>query len=158
VHFGIDNAKTSDWQDCGRPSPTSNYIGNSMTVYKGKLYAANIGAPDQKDWCHVFCYEGNQEWTDCGRVGSGRTPGGGPIIVDNGEVYAVTTTYDWTRVKNDDYDPGRVYRYLGGKEWEDCGQPSDDRTLNCVASFKGRLYVGGGPSTWAVFTQSDDKQ
>src|SRR5262249_37621307 len=30
VCFGIDNGRVSDWQDCGRPSPTSKYVSNSM--------------------------------------------------------------------------------------------------------------------------------
>ena len=54
VYFGIDNARLSDWRDVGRPSLTSNYISNSMTVYKGKLYAAITGARDQKDWRACF--------------------------------------------------------------------------------------------------------
>jgi hypothetical protein len=28
VYFGIDNAKLGEWQDCGRPSPTSPYVSN----------------------------------------------------------------------------------------------------------------------------------
>ena len=153
VHFGIDNARTTDWQDCGRPNATSNYVSNSLTVFKGKLYAATMDAQDEKDWCHVFRYEGGQKWTDCGRVGDGRTTGVMPLIVHNGELYTVTSTYDWTRVQSGDYDPGRVYRYLGGTRWEDLGQPSEDRTLNCIASYKGKLYVGGGPETWGVFVR-----
>ena len=43
VHFGIDNAQMTDWQDCGHPNPASNYVINSLTVYKGKLYAATSG-------------------------------------------------------------------------------------------------------------------
>src|SRR5438876_11832063 len=31
VYFGIDNAKQSEWQDCGRPSEASNYVSESMT-------------------------------------------------------------------------------------------------------------------------------
>jgi len=151
VYFGIDNARSSDWQDCGRPSPTSPYVSNSMMVYKGRLYAAVTDAKDEKDWCHVFRYEGNQKWTDCGRVGNGRTTGVGPLIVHDGNLYAVTWTYDWTRVTKGNYDAGRVYRYEGGTQWEDCGQPSDNRTLNCAASYQGKLYVGGGPETWGVF-------
>jgi hypothetical protein len=158
VHFGIDNARNSDWQDCGRPNATSNYVSNSLTVYKGKLYAGTIDAQDPKDWCHVYRYDGDQEWTDCGRVGDGKTTGVGPLIVHNGELYAVTSTYDWTRVKSGDYDPGRVYRYLGGTQWEDCGQPNDCRTLNCVASYKGKLYVGGGVDTYGVFASEGDSE
>ena len=158
VYFGIDNARTSDWQDCGRPSAASNYVSESMTVYKGKLYAATTGGKEEKDWRHVYRYEGGQDWTDCGQVGDGKTQGVGPLIVHNGDLYAVTWTVDWTRVTKGGYDPGRVFRYLGGTKWEDCGQPSDSRTLNCVASYRGKLFVGGGPETWGVFTQDGANQ
>ena len=144
VHFGIDDAKTTDWQDCGRPNATSNYVSNSLTVYKGRLYAATTDAQDEGQWCHVYRYDGAQNWIDCGRVGNGRTTGVLPLIVHDGELYAATSTYDWTRVRDGSYDPGRVYRYLGGKQWEDCGQPSEHCTLHCMASYKGKLYVGGG--------------
>jgi hypothetical protein len=144
IHFGIDDAKTTDWQDCGRPNATSNYVGNSLTVYKGALYAATTDAQDEEDWCHVYRYDGGQRWIDCGRVGNGRTTGVLPLIVHDGDFYAATGTYDWTRVASGSYDPGRVYRYLGGNRWEDCGQPSEHCTLNCMASYKGKLYVGGG--------------
>ena len=77
------------------------------------------------------------------------------LIVQDGELYAVTWTYDWTRVKQGNHDPGRVYRFAGDAGGEDCGQPSDNRTLNCIASFRGKLYVGGGPEHGGVFTQDD---
>ena len=129
-----------------------------MTVYKGKLYAATTGGKEESDWRHVYRYEGGEKWTDCGQVGDGKTQGVGPLIVHNGDLYAATWTVDWTRVREGGYDPGRVYRYLGGTQWEDCGQPSDSRTLNCIASYKGKLYVGGGPETWGVFTQDGANQ
>ena len=89
-----------------------------------------------------------------------RSGGGSPsaftLIVHNGSLYAVTRTSDWTRIQSGNYDAGRVYRYCGGKKWQDCGQPGDNRTLNCAASYKGKLYVGGGPNTWGVFVQERD--
>ena len=85
-----------------------------MLVYQGRLYAAITDAGNEKDWCHVFRYEGKQKWTDCGRVGTNRTTGVGPLVVHDGGLYAVTWTYDWTRVKSGHYDAGRVYRYAGG--------------------------------------------
>jgi hypothetical protein len=151
VHFGIDNAKLTDWQDCGHPNPASNYVYNSLTVYKGKLYAATSGGKDEKDWRHVYSYEGGRVWTDCGQVGKVRAEGVGPLIVHNGDLYAVATTIDWTRVQTGKYDPAHVYRYLGGTEWEDCGQPSVNPTLNCIASYKGKLYVGGGSKQFGVY-------
>ncbi|MFO0898863.1 MAG: LamG domain-containing protein [Pirellulales bacterium] len=155
VHFGIDNARLGQWQDCGRPSATSNYVSNSLTVYKGKLYAAIFDGKEESDWAHVYRYEGGDRWTDCGRVGTGRTTGVGPLLVHKGDLYAVTGTYDWTRVNSGGYDPGRVYRYQGGQDWEDLGQPSDNRTNNCLVSFRGQIYSGGGPNTWGVFTRND---
>lgn len=110
VYFGIDNAQLSDWQYCGRPSKTSNYVSNSLTVYQGKLYAGIIDAQEQEDWCHVYRYEGGEEWTDCGRVGQGKTTGVMSMIVHQGALYAATTTYDWSRVQTGDYDLCRVYR------------------------------------------------
>lgn len=158
VHFGIDNAKSTDWKDCGYPSPSSNYVYNSLTVYKGKLYAATSGGTDKKDWRHVYRYDGDQKWFDCGQLGNGKVEGVGPMIVHNGDLYAVTTTIDWTRVKTGDYEPGRVFRYLGGTQWEDVGEPGNTRTLNCVASYKGQLFVGGGEPTFAVYVSSGDGQ
>jgi hypothetical protein len=158
VHFGIDNAKNTDWEDCGHPNPGSNYVYNSMTVYKGRLYAGTSEGKDKSDWCHVYRYDGGDRWTDCGRLGDQRTTGAGPMIVHNGELYVATSTYDWTRVKNGNYDPGHVYRYLGGTQWEDCGQPSENGTLNSLASYQGKLYVGGGPQSRGVFVYEGGSQ
>jgi len=158
VHFGIDNAQSSDWTDCGHPNPASNYVSNSLTVFDGHLYAATAGAQDERDWCHVYRYEGGRKWSDCGRVGDRKTAGVVPLIVHDGALYAATSTYDWTRVTDGDYEPGRVYRYDGGKSWTDCGQPSENRTLNGIASYRGKLYVGGGPQNWGVFVHQGDNQ
>jgi hypothetical protein len=158
VFFGIDNGRDPEWTDCGRPSPTSRYISNSMLVFRDHLYAAVTDAANEQAWAHVFRYEGGRRWRDCGRVGRGRTTGVGPLVVHNGDLYAVTWTYDWTRVRSGAYDPGRVYRYAGGTQWDDLGQPSDNRTLNGAISFQGKLYVGGGPETWGVFVHEGGQQ
>lgn len=157
VYFGMDNAKLGDWEDCGRPSLTSPYVSNSMLVFKGQLYAAIMEGVSEQEWCHVYRFGGGTKWIDCGRVGKGRTTGVGPLLVHEGELYAVTSTYDWTRVQQGQFDAGRVYRYAGGTKWEDYGEPSPDtRTLNCAASYQGKLYAGGGPKTWGVYSREDN--
>ena len=150
VHFGIDDAKIGEWQDCGRPSPTSNYVSNSLTVFDGNLYAGITDAVKEEDWCHVFRYRGGTAWEDCGRVGNLKTRGVGPLIVHKGHLYAATWNYDWTRVglsrrgrKPYESDFCRVYRYAGGKLWIDCGQPGRNNRLFGIASFRGALYVVG---------------
>ena len=143
VYFSIDNAQEPAWEDCGRPSATSNYVSNSLTVFDGHLYAAITDAEKSEDWCHVFRYAGGQQWEDCGRTGDRRTHGVGPMVVHNGSLYVGTWTYDWTRVgiKEPLDDFCCVYRYAGGKSWEDCGQPGQCRRLFGLASYRGRLYV-----------------
>jgi len=161
VHFGIDNGIVSSWEYCGRPSGTSNYVSNSLTVYDGSLYAAITDAERFEDWCHVFRHAGGEEWEDCGRVGDRKTHGVGPMVVHQGHLYAATWTYDWTRAglqePYDDY--GCVYRYEGGAEWANVGQPGEARRLFALASYRGRLYVtaeGGccyvwdGDDQWSV--------
>jgi hypothetical protein len=158
VHFGIDNAHSTDWKDCGRPNPTSNYVSNSMTVYKSHLYAGTTDAKNKDGWCHVYRYDSGDQWTDCGRVGDHNTTGVMPMAVHDGDLYVATSTYDWTRIQSPDYEPGRVYRYLGGTKWEDCGQPSINRTVNSIASFKGKLYAGGGPQELGVYVRDSATQ
>ena len=143
VCFGIDNARLGEWQDCGRPNPTSNYVSNSLTVYDGHLYAATIDAQDEAGWCHVYRYAGGKEWVDCGRVGQRKTTGVMALIVHQGHLYAGTSTYDWTRVFSGNYEPSRVYRYDGGTQWTDCGQPGQMLRINCLATYGGKLYAGG---------------
>jgi hypothetical protein len=148
VFFGIDDGRQGEWEDCGRPSPGSNYISNSLTVFDGHLYAAITDAPREEDWCHIFRYRGGQAWEDCGRVGELKTRGVGPMVVHQGSLYAATWSYDWTRVgvkrpRQPPYEADfcRVYRYAGGTKWEDCGQPGSCRRLFGLASFRGKLYV-----------------
>lgn len=150
VVFGLDDARKATWEDCGRPSPTSNYVSNALTVFDGHLYAPITDAANEEDWCHVFRYRGGQDWEDCGRVGNLQTRGVGGMVVHKSRLYASTWNYDWTRVDRARKDippyPAdfcHVYRYAGGKEWEDIGQPGECRRLFGIASFRGQLYVAG---------------
>lgn len=139
----------SDWEDCGRPSENSNYV-NSLTVFDGKLYVGTTDAKKKEDWCHVCRYDGDGKWEDCGRLGNLSTHGVGPMIVHNGELYAANWNYDYTSRRNSEFktwDYCHVYRYQGGKEWEDCGQLGKNRRLQSMASYKGRLYVVGDGAT-----------
>lgn len=156
VYFGIDNARFGEWEDCGRPHATSAYVSNSMIVFRGHLYAATMEGRTENDWRRVYRYEGGRQWRDCGRVGDGRTTGVGPLFIHDGELHAATSTYDWTRVRSGGFDAGRIYRYRGGTEWENLGEPSENRTLNCAASYQGHIYAGGGPQRWGMYIRNDD--
>lgn len=143
VYFGIDNGHLGEWEDCGRPNATSNYVSNSLTVFDGNLYASTIDGAKEADWGHVYRYAGGKKWVDCGRVGNRKTTGVMGLIVHQGHLYAGTSTYDWTRVFSGEFDLSHVYRYEGGTKWTDCGEIDTMLRLNCFASFGGKLYCGG---------------
>src|SRR6476661_822562 len=44
ISFGIDAGSEPRWSDHGRPSPTSNYVSNSLTVFDGRMHAATSDA------------------------------------------------------------------------------------------------------------------
>jgi hypothetical protein len=137
LFFGLDNATKGRWTDCGRPNPQS-HSSDAATVFNGDLYVGTIDAPDEQDWAHVYRYRGGQEWEDLGRVGTRRTRGVYAMVVHDGELYAATTSSH--NRQSTDMDFGRVYRYRGGQEWEEIGQPGAVHHLSGLASFNGKLY------------------
>ena len=158
LSFGTDDGTTGRWADCGRPGGTS-HNSDALTAFQGNLYAGTTDAPDVKDWAHVFRYKGGQEWEDCGRLGSGRTRGVYAMIVHDGALYAATSASHGPQPATMDY--GSVYRYKGGREWEDLGRPGANYRLNALASYKGRLYACGfniGPGPGHCYVYEGGKQ
>jgi hypothetical protein len=147
ISFGVDAGSEPRWFDRGRPSPVSNYVSNSLTVFAGSLFAATSDAPGEADRGHVYRHLGETAWEDLGLVGNEGAHGVGPLIVHRRALYAATWNYDWTRVHDQDLAACRVYRYDGPGRWEDCGQPGDARRLFSLASYRGDLLAFGDDST-----------
>ncbi len=147
ISFGIDAGSEPRWFDFGRPSATSNYISNSLTVFDGRLHAATSDAARPSDRRHVFRHLGGTEWEDLGQVGSDGASGAGPLVVHRDQLYAATWNYDWTRVREHTLGPCHVYRFEGAGRWEDCGRPGDSRRLFALASWRGELLVVGDDRT-----------
>ncbi|MDX6540546.1 MAG: hypothetical protein QOI71_2156, partial [Gaiellales bacterium] len=147
ISFGIDAGTEPCWFDRGRPSPASNYVSNSLTVFDGLLHAATSDAPDEADRGHVYRHLGGTTWEDLGRVGSQDAHGVGPLIVHRASLYAATWNYDWTRVHKQDLEACRVYRYDSPGRWEDCGQPGRSKRLFSLASYRGDLLAIGDDAT-----------
>jgi len=147
VSFGIDAGSEPRWFDRGRPSPTSNYVSNSLTVFDGAIHAATSDAPAEADRGHVFRHHGDTAWEDLGQVGREGAHGVGPLIVHRGSLYAATWNYDWTRVHDETLEPCRVYRYESPGRWQDCGQPGESRRIFSLASYGGELLAMGDDST-----------
>lgn len=139
LFFGLDNATTGKWKDCGRPGGICHSC-DALTVFKDHLYVGTVDAPNEADWAHVYRYQGEQSWEDCGRVGKGKTRGVYAMIVHDGALYAATAgPHGGDKTNKGDF--GRVYRYRGGEEWEDIGQPGEHYRINSLASFNGKLYA-----------------
>jgi hypothetical protein len=147
ISFGIDAGSEPRWSDFGRPSPTSNYVSNSLTVFEGRVHAATSDAPSPGDRGHVYRHLGGTDWEDLGKVGHDGASGVGPLVVHKDELYAATWNYDWTRVHAQQLGPCHVYRYDRPGRWEDCGPPGDSRRLFSLASWRGELLAAGDDRT-----------
>jgi hypothetical protein len=154
---GLDDGTKGEWTECGHPNEKT-HISDSLTVFNGELYAGTTDGPDQKDWAHVYRYQGGKNWEDCGRLGTGHTRGVYAMVVHDGALYAATTASHGAQPPEMDF--GHVYRYRGEHNWEDIGQPGENFRLNSLASFKGKLYVCGfniGPKPGHVYVYEGDK-
>lgn len=149
--FGLDDGTNGMWTDCGRPN-NRTHISDSLTVFKGDLYAGSTDGPELTDWAHVYRYQGGQKWEDCGRLGSDRTRGVYAMVVHKGELYAATSASHGGQPPEMGF--GRVYRYKGEQKWQDIGQPGENYRLNSLASYNGKLYITGfniGPKPGHVY-------
>ena len=76
-------------------------------------------------------------WESAGRPGGSRTLLAFALVEHDGELYAGTC-------EPGEGDSGRVYRYAGGTEWEDCGAPDESNSVTAMAVYQGKLYAGTG--------------
>jgi hypothetical protein len=158
LFLGLDDGTNGKWTDCGRPN-AKTHISDALTVFRGDLYAGSTDGPDLVDWAHVYRYQGGQNWEDCGRLGSDLTRGVYAMVVHDGELYAATSASHGGQPPEMSF--GRVYRYLGGQNWEDIGQPGENYRLNSLASYNGKLYVTGfniGPKPGHVYVFEGDRR
>jgi hypothetical protein len=108
------------------------------------LNASNPGYNAQSDVRHVFFGTDNGtpgSWSDCGRP-SQKTHISDALTVYDGDLYAGTT--DGTN----EADWAHVFRYQGGKTWEDLGRLGDGRTRGVYAMVvhDGALYAATSSS------------
>jgi len=153
VHFGIDDAYLSPWEDHGKPWPTNSLI-SSLIVFEGELYCGIADAERAEDKARMFRLAkdkktGKSTWVDCGRLGD--DPNHHSVmsmIVHDGKLYAGTGIWDWVQALGglkDAPPPGstHVFVYEGGTRWRDLGEvgKGGSRVLT-LASFNGDLYAG----------------
>ena len=140
LHFGIDNNKVGEWQDCGQPGKA--LCAFSLAVHAGQLYAGTC-VPDAKDSARVYRYAGAQRWIDCGAPDKSNSVMS--LAVYENELYAGTGKY---RIAGSALPEstnlnlgGSIFRYEGRNVWKDCGQLPDTEAVGGMVVYKGKLYA-----------------
>lgn len=140
LHFGIDNNKAGEWQDCGIPGKA--LCAFSMAVHENNLYAGTCIA-DANDSGRVFRHAGGKRWIDCGAPDKSNSVMS--LAVHEDALYAGTGKY---RIAGSALPEsmnvnlgGKVLRYEGGNAWKDCGQLPDTEAVGGMVVYKGKLYA-----------------
>ncbi len=140
LQFGIDDNRSSEWRDCGRPG--NALFAFSMAVHDGALYAGTC-EPGKDETGRVYRYMGDSKWIDCGAPD--RSNAVTAMTVFDGKLFAGTGKY---RVAGSSLKEsenltlgGKVFRYEGGTRWTDCGTLPQTEAVGGFVVFRGQLYA-----------------
>ena len=141
LHFGIDAGMVSpQWQDCGRPG--NAVFVRALTTFAGDLYAATC-EPGAGEAGHVYRYTGEKRWEDCGSPSACNSVS--CLAEYDGQLYCGVARYKLSGSclpDSPNKNPGgAVYRYIGGREWVECGQLDQGDGVHCICAFGGKLYA-----------------
>ncbi len=156
LHFGIDNNKPGEWQDCGLPGKA--LCAFSLAVHGGELYAGTC-VPEANDSGRVYRHAGAQRWIDCGAPDKSNCVMS--LAVYDNELYAGTGKYRLAGSALPESTNmnlgGRVLRHEGGNVWKDCGQLPDTECVGGMVVYKGKLYASSLYKPSGFFRYDGDK-
>lgn len=140
LQFGIEDGRTSPWQDCGRPGKA--ILAFALAAHEGELYAGTC-EPGKDESGRVYRYGGGQRWIDCG------APDGSNAVmamaVYRGRLYVGTGKYRLAGSALPESENatlgGRIFRYEGGQTWTDCGALPEAEAVGGLVVFGDRLYA-----------------
>ncbi|HUG90473.1 MAG TPA: LamG domain-containing protein [Planctomycetaceae bacterium] len=140
LQFGIDDDRSSEWMDCGRPGDA--ILAFALAVHDGELYAGTC-EPGPQQSGRVYRYAGGRQWVDCGAPdGSNAVTA---LTVYRGQLYAGSGKYRLAGSALPESENtqlgGRVFRYSGDSKWTDCGQLPDAEAVGGMVVFRDRLYA-----------------
>ncbi|MFN8857122.1 MAG: LamG domain-containing protein [Planctomycetaceae bacterium] len=141
IEFGIDSARDEPgWTDHGRP-------GNALLIFalcahEGALFAGTCEA-GATEAGRVWKLDARNEWIDLGAPD--RCNSVSALATFEGELYAGVSKYRLAgSALAESENPnkgGRVYRYRGEQQWEDCGQLPDTEAIGGMVVYGGKLYA-----------------
>jgi hypothetical protein len=141
-----------------------------IASYRGQLYTA--GDDRSGGLFKLFAYEGGTRWRVAAEFAPHTPQDLFPhaMGVYNGKLYIGTSSiYAWDgstleyvgtplgctqvhslevyegQLNTGTWPEGKVFRYLGGQEWQDCGRLGDSIEVNALAVHNGKLYAGSIP-------------
>ncbi len=141
VHFGVDNGQLeAGWTDHGRPGNAVLVFG--LATHNGRLYAGTC-EPGKDEAGRVFQFAGDTNWIDCGSPG--RCNSVSALAEWEGALYAGSSRYRLAGSSlpesENPHPGGKVYRYLGGQSWADCGQLPGVEAVGGLVVYRGQLYA-----------------
>lgn len=140
LQFGIDDDRTSEWRDCGRPGHAT--LAFALAVHEGALYAGTC-EPGKDESGHVYRYGGGELWIDCGSPDKSNSVTA--LAVHHGKLYAGTGKYrlGGSSLKESENTTlgGRIFCYEGGTRWMDCGQLPETEAVGGLVVFRDQLYA-----------------
>lgn len=140
LQFGIDDDRSTEWIDCGRPGQA--IIAFALATLDGRLYAGTC-EPDAGRSGRVYRYGGGDRWLDCGAPDASNAVTS--LAVHDGRLYAGTGKYRLggsalTESPNTTLG-GKIYRYEGDEKWTDCGRLPNAEAVGGLVEFRGKLYA-----------------
>ena len=138
LQFGIDDNRSSEWVDCGRPGEAT--LAFALVAHEGALYAGTC-EPGKDQRGRVYRYTGDQQWIDCGAPDLSNAVT--TLAVHDGRLYAGTGRYRLAgsalAESENSQLGGKVFRYEGQQRWTDCGQLPDAEAVGGLVQYRGRL-------------------
>jgi hypothetical protein len=140
LQFGIDNDRSSSWDDAGRPGNAT--LAFALAVHKGQLFA---GACDHTNAAkgRVYRFSAPHTWIDCGAPDDSNAVTA--LAEFNGELYAGTGKYRFGGSSLPESTNanlgGGIYRYEADGRWTACGRLDGVEAIGGLVVFGGKLYA-----------------
>lgn len=157
IQFGLDAGTEPAITDCGRPG--NNVYIFSLISHKDELYCSTC-EPGVGEAGHVYRYAGGQEWEDCGSPDQCNAMSA--LASVGGELYAGSAKYNLSGSKltpsMNENRGGGVYRYLGNKQWEDCGRIGESPAVFGLVNYRGKLVASSLYAPAGVYSYAGGQQ
>ena len=160
IHFGIDQGRSSNFEDCGRPGEAV-FI-KALASIEGQLYAGTFEI-EREETGHLYRYAGESNWEDLGAPPD-KSNSISSVARFDGALHVASGMYlptgSWLGPPRNTHPGGHVYRIDGDGRWIDCGRPGKEYSAadtvpigagngkadaaSALTLYRGNLYCTSG--------------